>query len=290
MSTGLAGIMHATNSVSEQAPFPLGTNVVLRGSRRQLRRSFTTMESPHLPQVRTVKFAAVAVFLLFFLTSLTGSYFSPALAPTVSASAREDLIPLDIPQSGDCDLDLTIFRAGEREGVDPRFIHAVIKQESQYDPDATSPAGAKGLMQLMPATAKRFHCDDLKDQACNVEAGTKYLAWLLKRFNGDVSLALAGYNAGEGAVDKYQGIPPYHETGNYVKRIVANYGKTYHPVLPPEDAKVAFGLVTTGAISKSESLELPVRFLSYWNRSSTLRTRQHVKACKQFGCDGRDCG
>ena len=68
----------------------------------------------------------------------------------------------------------------------PRFIHAVIKQESKYDPDATSPAGAKGLMQLMPATAKRINCDDLKNQACNVEAGTKYLAWLLKRFNGDV--------------------------------------------------------------------------------------------------------
>jgi soluble lytic murein transglycosylase-like protein len=100
-------------------------------------------------------------------------------------------------------------------------------------------------MQLMPATAKRFKCDDLKNQACNVEAGTKYLAWLLKRFNGDVSLALAGYNAGEGAVDKYQGIPPYQETENYVKKIVANYGKTYHPVLSPDDAKVAFGLIQT---------------------------------------------
>ena len=98
-------------------------------------------------------------------------------------------------------------------------------------------------MQLMPATGKRFKCDDLKDQTCNVKAGTKYLAWLLKRFNGDVSLALAGYNAGEGAVDKYQGIPPYQETENYVKKIVANYGKTYHPVLSPEEAKVEFNLV-----------------------------------------------
>jgi hypothetical protein len=201
------------------------------------------MKFPHLPHLRTVKFAPVAFFFIFFLTNLTGFFFAPALAPSVSARERDDVIPLDIPQSGDCDLDLIIFRAGKREGVDPRFIHAVIKQESQYDPDATSPAGAKGLMQLMPATGKRFKCDDLKDQTCNVKAGTKYLAWLLKRFNGDVSLALAGYNAGEGAVDKYQGIPPYQETENYVKKIVANYGKTYHPVLSPEEAKVEFNLV-----------------------------------------------
>src|SRR5437588_11604482 len=148
------------------------------------------MKFPHLPHLRTVKFAPAAVFFLFFVTNLTGLYFSPLVAPatTTQAIARDDFIPLDIPQSGDCDLDLIIFRAGEREGVDPRFIHAVIKQESRYDPKATSPAGAKGLMQLMPATGKRFHCNDLKDQACNVEAGTKYLAWLLKRFNGDVSL------------------------------------------------------------------------------------------------------
>lgn len=204
------------------------------------------MKFPRLPHLRTVKFAPVAIFFLFFLANLTGFYFSPALAPSVGAASRDsDVIPLDIPQSGDCDLDLIIFREGKRAGVDPRFIHAVIQQESKYDPDATSPAGAKGLMQLMPAAAKRFKCDDLSDQACNVQAGTKYLAWLLKRFNGDVSLALAGYNAGEGAVDKYEGIPPYPETQNYVRKIVANYGKTYHPVLSPEDAKIAFGLLQT---------------------------------------------
>ena len=213
----------------------------------------TEMKFPRFPHLRTVKFAPVAVFFLFFVTNITGFYLSPAFAPSVSVEAKrqDDFIPLDIPQSGDCDLDLIIFRAGEREGVDPRFIHAVIQQESKYDPKASSPVGAKGLMQLMPATAKRFDCNDLKDQACNVEAGTKYLAWLLKRFNGDVSLALAGYNAGEGAVDKYKGVPPYHETENYVKKIVANYGKTYHPILSPSDAKVAFHLTNDQANSTS---------------------------------------
>jgi soluble lytic murein transglycosylase-like protein len=201
------------------------------------------MKFPRFPHLRSAKFAPVAIFSLFFLTNFTGLFFSPAFTPSVNAAAQIETIPADIPQSGNCDLDWIIFHAGEREGVDPRFIHAVIQQESNYDPDALSPAGARGLMQLMPGTAKRFDCDDTKDEACNVEAGTKYLAWLLKRFNGDVKLALAGYNAGEGAVDKYQGVPPYPATQNYVNKIVANYGKTYHPILEPEDAKIAFGLI-----------------------------------------------
>jgi Transglycosylase SLT domain len=204
----------------------------------------TEMNFARFPHLRTVKFAPAAVFLLFLITNLTGFYFSPAFAPTVAAKSEtvSEFIPLDIPQSGDCDLDLIIFHAGEHAAVDPRLIHAVIQQESRYKPEATSGAGAKGLMQLMPDTGKRFHCTDLNDEKCNVEAGTKYLAWLLKRFNGDVSLALAGYDAGEGAVDKYKGIPPYHETENYVKKIVANYGKTYHPIVSPEDAKTTFHL------------------------------------------------
>jgi len=164
--------------------------------------------------------------------------------PVAEAATIKHLekIPADIPVSGDCDLDWIIFRAGQRTGVDPRFIHAVIQQESRYDPKATSPVGARGLMQLMPATAKRFKCNDASDQACNVDAGTRYLAWLLKRFNGDVKLALAGYNAGEGSVDKYQGVPPYPETQDYVNKIVSNYGKTFHPILPPKEASVAFHL------------------------------------------------
>src|ERR1041385_3213301 len=203
----------------------------------------TEMKFPQMPHLRTAKFAPLAVFFLFFATNVTGLYLSPVLAPATQAAVADDFIPLDIPQSGDADLDRIIFRAGEREGCDPRLIHAVIQQESKYDTDASSHAGAKGLMQLMPDTAKRFHCDDLTDAACNVEAGTKYLKFLLKRFDGDVALALAGYNAGEGSVDKYDGIPPYKETQNYVKKIVDNYGKTFHPVLSPEEPKAEFQLL-----------------------------------------------
>ena len=212
------------------------------------------MRFVRFPHLRTVKFAPVAVFFLFFVANLAGFYFSPALAPTVRASSSREFIPFDIPQSGDCDLDLIIFRAGEHAGVDPRLIHAVIQQESKYDPNATSGVGAKGLMQLMPDTGKRFHCADLTDKQCNIEAGTKYLAWLLKRFNGDVSLTVAAYNAGEGSVDKYKGIPPYPETETYVKKIVANYGKTYHPVVSPAEAMVIFHL-TKDASSQSASTE-----------------------------------
>jgi len=203
-----------------------------------------------LPQrvsyLRSAKFIPFAIISLFFLTNFTGLFFSPVLAPVVSAATQVETIPDDIPLSGDCDLDWIIFRAGEKAGVDPRFIHAVVKQESKYDPKAVSHVGAEGLMQMMPATAKRFGLKDPFDAAANVEAGTKYLKWLLKRFDGDVSLALAGYNAGEGAVDKYKGVPPYGETQNYVKKIVATYGKTYHPILPPEGAKLAFHLSSEG--------------------------------------------
>lgn len=196
-----------------------------------------------IPRCRSVKFAPFAIISLFVFTNLTGFLYSPAIAPEASASSAVDTIPLDIPSSCDSALDWIIYRAGESEGVDPRLIHAVIQQESRYQTRAISHAGAQGLMQLMPATAKRFGCDDVNDPEQNIKAGTKYVGWLLKRFEGNVELALAGYNAGEGAVDKYKGIPPYKETQNYVVKIVGNYGKTFHPVLSPEDAKIAFHLV-----------------------------------------------
>ncbi|MCM3901289.1 MAG: lytic transglycosylase domain-containing protein [Pyrinomonadaceae bacterium] len=193
------------------------------------------MIMPRDTPLRSAKFAPFAIMSLFLLTNFTGIFFSPVFAPSVGATTQlDEVIPADIPTSGDPDLDRIIFRAGGRHGIDPRFIHAVIWQESKYQPKALSQAGAQGLMQLMPATARRFGCTDPGDMVENVEAGTKYLSWLLKRFNGDISLALAGYNAGEGAVNKYHGVPPYDETQNYVRKIVANYGKTIHPVVTIE--------------------------------------------------------
>ena len=183
-----------------------------------------------LPHFRSLKFAPFAVISLFVFSNLTGLLFSHVLAPDVVASTEAFHIPADIPSAGDAELDRIIFQVSEDQGVDPRFIHAVIWQESKYDAHARSHAGAQGLMQLMPATAKRFGCEHPDDPRENITAGTKYLSWLLKRFSGNVELALAGYNAGEGAVDKYDGIPPFNETQNYVKIISERYGKTYHPI------------------------------------------------------------
>jgi len=187
---------------------------------------------------RSLKFAPFAILFFFIFSNVTGILFSHVLAPVAIANSMgESAIPADIPTSGDANLDRIIFEVGERQGVDPRFIHAVIWQESKYDPAAHSHAGAQGLMQLMPATAKRFGCDDTNDPEKNIEAGTKYLSWLLKRFDGNVELTLAGYNAGEGAVDKYNGVPPYNETQNYVKIISQRYGKTYLTVSTPADTE-----------------------------------------------------
>ena len=185
-----------------------------------------------LPHFRSLKFAPFALMSLFLFSNLTGLLFSRVMAPVAVASPDTTFrIPADIPTSGDPKLDRIIYEAAEKQGLDPRFVHAVIWQESKYKVAARSHAGAQGLMQLMPATAKRFGCNNANDPVENIAAGTKYLKWLLKRFSGNVELALAGYNAGEGSVDKYNGIPPYNETQNYVKIISKRYGKTYHPVL-----------------------------------------------------------
>jgi hypothetical protein len=105
--------------------------------------------------------------------------------------------------------------------LDPNLVLAVIEVESNFNPRARSPKNAQGLMQLIPATAERFGVRDVWDPEQNMRGGMAYLRWLLREFNGDVRLALAGYNAGEGAVQKHGGVPPYRETQAYVSRILA---------------------------------------------------------------------
>jgi len=120
---------------------------------------------------------------------------------------------------GRLDIDTLVRQAGRRHSVDPKLIHAVIRQESNYNPFAVSSKGAFGLMQLMPVTAERFGVKDIFDPAENVDGGVKFLRHLLDRYDGDHSRTLAAYNAGEAAVERYQGIPPYPETEDFVKRV-----------------------------------------------------------------------
>ena len=135
---------------------------------------------------------------------------SPAVTATRQFSPRE-LITL----------------AAEKAGLPPDIVHSVAKVESAYRPNAISPKGAVGLMQLMPQTAAALNVDPYDPQQ-NAEAGAEYLAQLLERYKDDnhqVSKALAAYNAGPGAVDKYKGVPPYRETVNYVNTVLADYNK-----------------------------------------------------------------
>jgi len=110
--------------------------------------------------------------------------------------------------------------------VDPELVKAVIQAESAYNSKAVSHAGAIGLMQLMPATAARFGVKEIFDPNENIHGGVQYLKFLLQLFNGDLPLAVAAYNAGEGAVQRFQGIPRYTETQNYVRKVMSLYGKS----------------------------------------------------------------
>lgn len=110
------------------------------------------------------------------------------------------------------------------QDLDPRLVEAVIRVESAFDARAVSVKGAMGLMQLMPGTASDLGVENAFDVEENLRGGTAYLRSLLDRFSGDLTLALAGYNAGPGAVEKYRGVPPYRETTDYVRRVLAAYG------------------------------------------------------------------
>jgi hypothetical protein len=116
-----------------------------------------------------------------------------------------------------------VREAADRHSVDPALVRAVIETESNWNPKAYSRKGAGGLMQLIPTTAQRYGAYDVFDPQQNINAGVKHLKWLLERYNGNLDLALAAYNAGEGAVDRVHGVPAYRETQNYVQRVQNAY-------------------------------------------------------------------
>jgi soluble lytic murein transglycosylase-like protein len=133
--------------------------------------------------------------------------------------------------TGNTAVDSLIVESGKRNAVDPLLLYSIMHQESTFKQGAISPKGARGLMQLMPPTARRFGVNSIFDPRQNIEGGARYMRFLLDLFEGNVELALAGYNAGEGAVMKngYR-VPPYRETQEYVRRIGRRYGLMRDPL------------------------------------------------------------
>lgn len=153
-----------------------------------------------------------------FATALTAAQAAPALAgaPAAAPAAAGGGAVSGVPFANE------INAAAARHGLDPALLAGLVQQESGFNPSARSSAGATGLTQLMPATARSLGVTDATDPLQALEGGAKYLKQMLTQFGGDQRLALAAYNAGPGAVQRHGGIPPYAETQNYVEKVLAN--------------------------------------------------------------------
>lgn len=157
--------------------------------------------------------------------------FTEVPASAISSFEADDYVPPPPPPDPPLpplppqrDTKTLVKDAASRYALPAKFVESVAKVESAMNPNAVSPKGAIGVMQLMPSTARALSADP-NDPQQNIDAGTRLLRELLLKYNGDVVKALAAYNAGEGAVDKYNGLPPYPETQNYVDKVIQNYQK-----------------------------------------------------------------
>jgi soluble lytic murein transglycosylase-like protein len=157
---------------------------------------------------------------------------APDACPEARPASQAEAATMPIPASPP--LAREIERAAARHGVDPRLVEAVVRVESGGNSAAVSPKGAQGLMQLMPARAAALGVRDVFDPVANLDGGVRHLRDLLARYAGNLSLALAAYNAGEAAVRAHSGIPPYPETREYVRKVLAFYGAERAPARLPQ--------------------------------------------------------
>ena len=170
------------------------------------------------------------------LTKIRNYTYTPPAGALVELTSKPLNPSLGEFTTGSATVDSFIVESGKRNSVDPLLIYSVMHQESSFKARAMSHKGARGLMQLMPGTAARFGVSNIWDPKQNIEGGARYMRFLLDLFGGDIKLALAGYNAGEGAVIKYRyQVPPYNETQEYVRRI----GRRYSLIRDPQAAATA---------------------------------------------------
>jgi len=160
-----------------------------------------------------------------YLGETPDNYIDVPTADIVRFEELDSYLPPAVSSAPARGLDSVVSAASKRNNLDPDLVNSVILVESGFDPNAVSPKGARGLMQLMPQTAARMGVQNAMDPAANVEGGTRYLGELLSRYHNDLSRALAAYNAGPDRVEQYHGVPPYPETLAYVARIIGDFNR-----------------------------------------------------------------
>ena len=203
-------------------------------SANQFRARLTACSPTVVPLVRASVMTLVLTALsatsvlaqIYVITEADGSRRftnEPVEGAQVFLETRYSLVAASVSSRGPVPFQNEISDAALRHGINPKLVEAVIAAESAFDPRALSKKGAQGLMQLMPDTADRFGVANVWDPKQNIAGGTAYLGWLYKEFDGDLHNVLAAYNAGEGAVTRHGGMPPYAETRQYVDRVLAYY-------------------------------------------------------------------
>jgi soluble lytic murein transglycosylase-like protein len=200
------------------SPEPVKARISTLRSRRASRNELSTKASQNTQATISLDDRATTV-------KNTALLYEPVGTSTLGAA-----LPLRGYTTGSAQIDNYLIDSATRNGIDPLLLYSIMHQESSFKSYATSPKGARGLMQLMPGTAMRYGVTNIFDPRQNIEGGARYVRFLLDLFDGDVNLTLAGYNAGEGAVEKYGWqVPPYSETQEYVRRISRRYSLLRDP-------------------------------------------------------------